>query len=338
MRLRNLGRWAGAMAALGVAWLVAGAMAWPGAAWQADPELRAMCARAERIVHGVVEESVSAADPPGEIWTTYTITSGALVGTSPCTIVAPGNYLGELYSGTTKVLDHVSVTIPKGEIFVIIGGSGCGKTTLLKHMTGLLRPTSGAIFHGDQDITGMDEDELATMQRKIGIAFQSSGLFNSMTVGDNVALPIREYGDVDPDLVDSLVRMKLSLVGLAGVQHLMPSELSGGMRKRAGLARAIALDPPILFFDEPSAGLDPIMAASLDELILQLKKLLGLTIVIVTHELESIRTVADHVLMLDQGKVIFEGTVDEAETSDVERTRQFFERKPDDYISQRNIN
>jgi phospholipid/cholesterol/gamma-HCH transport system ATP-binding protein len=132
--------------------------------------------------------------------------------------------------------------------------------------------------------------------------------------------------------------MKLSLVGLAGVQHLMPSELSGGMRKRAGLARAIALDPPILFFDEPSAGLDPIMAASLDELILQLKKLLGLTIVIVTHELESIRTVADHVLMLDQGKVIFEGTVDEAETSDVERTRQFFERKPDDYISQRNIN
>jgi phospholipid/cholesterol/gamma-HCH transport system ATP-binding protein len=240
--------------------------------------------------------------------------------------------------GSTKVLDHVSVTIPKGEIFVIIGGSGCGKTTLLKHMTGLLRPTSGAIFHGDQDITGMDEDELAKMQRKIGIAFQSSGLFNSMTVGDNVALPIREYGGVDPDLVDSLVRMKLSLVGLAGVQHLMPSELSGGMRKRAGLARAIALDPPILFFDEPSAGLDPIMAASLDELILQLKKLLGLTIVIVTHELESIRTVADHVLMLDQGKVIFEGTVDEAETSDVERTRQFFERKPDDYISQRNIN
>lgn len=239
--------------------------------------------------------------------------------------------------GDTLILKDVSFEIPQGHVFVIIGGSGSGKTTLLKHLTGLLRPTSGAIFHGEHDITKMDEDQLARMQRKIGIAFQSSGLFNSMTVGENVALPIREYGNVDPDLVDSLVRMKLSLVGLAGVQHLMPSELSGGMKKRAGLARAIALDPPILFFDEPSAGLDPIMAASLDDLILQLKKLLGITIVIVTHELESIRTVADRILMLDRGHVIFEGTLEEAETTDVERTKQFFERKPDEYITQRDI-
>lgn len=239
--------------------------------------------------------------------------------------------------GQTLILDDLTFEIAKGEVFVIIGGSGSGKTTLLKLLTGLLRPTSGTIYYGGEDITAMDEDQLAQKQRGIGIAFQSSGLFNSMTVGENVAMPIREYGNVSPELVDSLVRMKLSLVGLAGVQHLMPSELSGGMKKRAGLARAIALDPPILFFDEPSAGLDPIMAASLDELILQLKKLMGITIVIVTHELDSIRTVADRILMLDRGKIIFQGTVDEAEHSEVERTRQFFERRPDEYIAQRNI-
>jgi phospholipid/cholesterol/gamma-HCH transport system ATP-binding protein len=236
--------------------------------------------------------------------------------------------------GDTQVLHDLTFEVPRGQIFVIIGASGCGKTTLLKHMTGLLRPTSGTIHFNGDDITKMDEDELARMQRGIGIAFQSSGLFNSMTVGANVALPIREYGDVDPQLVDSLVRMKLSLVGLAGVQHLMPSELSGGMRKRAGLARAIALDPPILFFDEPSAGLDPITAATLDELILRLKNLLGITVVIVTHELDSIRTVADRILMLEAGRIIFEGTVAEAESTDIDRTRQFFERKPDEHIAQ----
>ncbi len=237
--------------------------------------------------------------------------------------------------GDTLVLDRVSFEVNKGEIFLIIGGSGCGKSTLLKHMTGLLTPTSGnVVFMGD-DITRMDEDDLSRMQRKIGIAFQSSGLINSLTVGDNVALPIREYGEADPLLVDAMVRMKLSLVGLAQAQHVLPSELSGGMRKRAGLARAIALDPPVVYFDEPSAGLDPIMAAGLDELILNLRNLLGITFVIVTHELDSIRAIGDRVMMLDQGVVEFVGAVEDAEKSPVERVRQFFERRADEYISQR---
>lgn len=237
--------------------------------------------------------------------------------------------------GERLVLDRVSFSVARNEIFVVIGGSGCGKTTLFKHMTGLLRPTSGRIIHAGQDITLLDEDGLSELQQNIGIAFQSSGLFNSMTVAENVAMPLREFGNMDEQLIDSIVDLKLSLVGLAGAQNMMPAELSGGMRKRAGLARAIALDPPVVFFDEPSAGLDPIMAAGLDDLILALKRLLGITVIIVTHELDSIRKVADHVLMLHQGQVIFDGTVQEAERGEVARTRQFFERRADEAILQR---
>ncbi|HPC18350.1 MAG TPA: ABC transporter ATP-binding protein [Candidatus Hydrogenedentes bacterium] len=238
--------------------------------------------------------------------------------------------------GETLVLDGISCKIRRNEIFVIIGGSGCGKTTLLKNLTGLLRPTSGRISFFGKDITAADEDELSKIQRRFGIAFQSSGLFNSMTVGDNVALPLREYGNMSEDLIGAVVRLKLSLVGLAHAEHLMPDELSGGMKKRAGLARALALDPPVVFFDEPSAGLDPIMASGLDDLVLTLKKLLGITFVIVTHELDSIRKVADRVLMLDRGKAVFLGTLNEALTADVPRLRQFFDRRADDFIMQRN--
>ena len=239
--------------------------------------------------------------------------------------------------GETKVLDDVSFSVGRGEIFLIIGGSGCGKTTLLKHMCGLLKATSGEIVYQGQDIAEIDEDALAMLQRTFGIAFQSSGLFNSMTIGDNVALPLREYGNMDEQLIDAVVRMKLSLVGLGSASALMPSELSGGMRKRAGLARAIALDPPLVYFDEPSAGLDPIMACGLDELILDLRKLLGITFVIVTHELDSIRKIADRILMLDYGRALFLGTPAEAEHADVDRVRQFFERRADEHIAQRNI-
>lgn len=248
----------------------------------------------------------------------------------PETLITVENLVA--HYGEKKILDGISLDIKQGEIFVILGGSGSGKTTLLKHMTGLLHPTSGSVKYQGIDITEMDEDELSKVQQGFGIAFQSGGLFNSMTVAENVALPLREYGNLDESLIQPLVRLKLSLVGLTAAGDLLPDELSGGMRKRAGLARALALDPPIVYFDEPSAGLDPIMAAGLDELVLDLKRLLGITFIIVTHELESIRTVADRVVMLDKGKVLFEGSVEEAEKSDVERVRQFFERKADAFI------
>ncbi len=237
--------------------------------------------------------------------------------------------------GTTKVLDGISFDVREREIFVLIGGSGSGKSTLLKHMCGLMLPTSGHIRFRGADLATMDDDALSKMQRNIGIAFQSSGLFNSLTVGDNVALPLREYTDYDAATIEALVRMKLSLVGLAQAKDLMPSELSGGMKKRAGLARALALDPPLLYFDEPSAGLDPITASGLDNLILDLRNLLGITIVIVTHELDSIRTITDRLLMLDRGKAIFCGGLQEAQENGPPRVRQFFERRPDAFISQR---
>ncbi len=243
----------------------------------------------------------------------------------------------DTHYGDKQILDDVSCEIARGEIFVVLGGSGCGKTTLLKHMTGLLSPTSGGIYINGQNIADLSEDELARMKQGIGIAFQSGGLFNSMTVGENVALPLREYRLVDSQLIPAIVRMKLSLVGLVDAENLLPDALSGGMRKRAGLARALAADPPVVFFDEPSAGLDPIMASGLDELILELRRLLGVTFVIVTHELDSIRAVADRILMLDKGRVLFQGSVAEAESSGIDRVQQFFERRPDTHIAQRNL-
>lgn len=236
--------------------------------------------------------------------------------------------------GERVVLDGISFDVCPGEILVVLGGSGCGKTTLLHHMVGLLRPLSGTIRYWGRDIGRMDEDEMAALLHRVGISFQGGALFNSMTVGENVGLPMQEYGNMDEEMVEILVRMKLSLVGLANSGYLMPSELSGGMKKRVGFARAIAMDPEIMFFDEPSAGLDPILAAGLDELILDIRRLLGVTMVVVTHELESIRAVADRALMLDGGKIIFMGKVGEAEQSSNSRVRQFFDRRPDATIGE----
>ncbi|MCX6355824.1 MAG: ATP-binding cassette domain-containing protein [Candidatus Aureabacteria bacterium] len=234
--------------------------------------------------------------------------------------------------GEQTVLDRISFDVYPDEILVVLGGSGCGKTTLLRHLVGLIKPAAGQIRYWGEELTKMDEDELAMLLRKIGISFQSGALFNSMTVAENVALPIEEYGGMDKTLTDILAWMKLSLVGLGDCGARMPDELSGGMKKRVGFARAIAMDPEIVFFDEPSAGLDPIMAAGLDKLILDMRRLLGITMVVVTHELESIRTVADRVLMLDRRKKIFEGTLKDAESCSIARVRQFFDRKPDKTI------
>ncbi len=231
--------------------------------------------------------------------------------------------------GDREILKNISISIPRGMTTVILGGSGCGKSTLLKHLIGLLKPTKGKILTDGKDITLMKEDELNEVRKKMGVLFQGAALLNSMTLSDNVALPMREHTKLKESTMQIMVRMKLDLVDLSGFEDFYPSQLSGGMKKRAGLARAMALDPEFLFFDEPSAGLDPVTAAGLDELILKLKNVFKMTIIVVTHELPSVFTIADYVIMLDAGEVIFSGTLDELRASDNPRIRMFLERKPE---------
>lgn len=202
--------------------------------------------------------------------------------------------------GEVTILDNITFDVYEGEIFVILGGSGCGKSTLLKHLIGLIRPYSGRVIIDGDDISNCDDETFQKILRKIGILYQSGALFGSMTLAENVGLPIEEYTDLSKKAIETLVSMKLKLVDLDGYENHLPSEISGGMKKRAGLARAMALNPKILFFDEPSAGLDPITAVELDNLINHLNRSLGTTMVIVTHELESIYEVAHRVIMLDK--------------------------------------
>jgi phospholipid/cholesterol/gamma-HCH transport system ATP-binding protein len=235
--------------------------------------------------------------------------------------------------GEETILENVSFEVYEGEIFVILGGSGCGKSTLLKHLIGLIRPYSGQVIIDGENISRGDSQVVQRLLRKIGILYQGGALFGSMTLAENIALPILEYTDLSSDLVSSLVRMKLNLVQLEGYEDYLPSEISGGMKKRAGLARAMALNPKILFFDEPSAGLDPVTSAGLDNLILHLNKSLGTTMVIVTHELESILTVAQRVIMLDKS---LKGIVAEGDPRHLRETSRnplvwrFFNRQPED--------
>ncbi len=200
--------------------------------------------------------------------------------------------------GDYVVMRQLNFAVREGEVKVLMGGSGCGKSTLLKYLIGLCASSEGAIYYGD-DLFHPDQANFQQICRRFGVLFQSGALWSSMTVEENCALPLEQYSDLSPKEIKELVDFKLSLVGLAGFGHRFPSELSGGMRKRAGLARAIALDPEILFFDEPSAGLDPVSSARLDELILELRNALGATVVIVTHELASIFAIADSALYLD---------------------------------------
>lgn len=230
--------------------------------------------------------------------------------------------------GERRILDDVNVRVRYGEIMVIMGGSGSGKSTLLRHLLGLNRPSGGSIRLLGKDITRLTADEMYGMRRNMGVSFQGGALFNSMTVGENVALPLREHTRLDLNTIRIMARMKLEVVNLAGFEDFMPSQLSGGMVKRAALARAIVMDPRLLFFDEPSAGLDPVVSAELDELILTLREAMNMTIVVVTHELESAFKIADRITVLDGGRVLLTGSVAEVRASDNARIQDLLNRRP----------
>jgi phospholipid/cholesterol/gamma-HCH transport system ATP-binding protein len=228
------------------------------------------------------------------------------------------------------IIDNISFEVYSGEIFVILGGSGCGKSTVLKHMIGLYKPAEGQILIDGDDIAAAGGEDRIRILKKIGVMYQRGALFGSMTLLENVRLPLEEYTDLPQEAMDLISRMKLKLVGLDGFENYMPSEISGGMQKRAAIARAMALDPEILFLDEPSAGLDPITSAELDHLILRLRQSLGITFVVVTHELPSIFTIADRVIMLDKRTkgIIATGKPEELRDHSPDPwVRQFFNRE-----------
>jgi phospholipid/cholesterol/gamma-HCH transport system ATP-binding protein len=228
--------------------------------------------------------------------------------------------------GEREILHGINFDVRRGETLVILGGSGSGKSTLLRTLVGLERPSSGQIWIKGKDIATISQEEMDDIRKRIGMSFQGGALFGSMTVGENVALPLREHTKLEESTIEIMLRLKLEQVGLAGFEYYMPSQLSGGMKKRAAVARALAMDPEILFFDEPSAGLDPIIAAGIDQLILELKKAFRMTIIVVTHELASAFLIADRMVLIDKGNVVAIGTTEEMRASTQPRVRQFLDR------------
>ncbi len=235
--------------------------------------------------------------------------------------------------GGRKVLNGLSFKVLKGDTMIIMGGSGCGKSTLLRHIIGAMKPTSGSVKLFGEEITTMEEKQLSHIRRRFGMLFQSGALLQSLTVGENVALPIVEHGQLDPGIVDLMVKMKLEMVGLTGFEHLKPAEISGGMKKRVGLARALALDPELLFSDEPTAGLDPIMTSVVDILTQEMTRKLGVTAVVVTHDMTSAFRIGSKMIMLgtgpNQGKIIAAGTPAEIRASTNGEVQQFINGEPD---------
>jgi phospholipid/cholesterol/gamma-HCH transport system ATP-binding protein len=235
--------------------------------------------------------------------------------------------------GPVEILHGINFEVKPGETLVILGGSGSGKSTLLRTLVGLERPSSGQIWINGKNIAAISRTEMDEIRKKMGMSFQGGALFGSMTVGDNVALPLREHTKLEESTIEIILRLKLEQVGLAGFEYYMPSQLSGGMKKRAAVARALAMDPEILFFDEPSAGLDPIIAAGIDQLILELKRAFRMTIVVVTHELASAYLIADRMVLIDKGNVLSIGTTEEMRSSSQPRVRQFLDRVAEPEVS-----
>jgi len=238
--------------------------------------------------------------------------------------------------GSFVIMERLNFEIPNGKVFIVMGGSGCGKSTLLRHLIGLKKPASGSIYYGDLKMGTITQKQRNLILRKIGVLFQGGALWSSMTLAENIKLPLNEFTKLKPREQDQVASIKLSLVGLKGFEDFYPSEISGGMRKRAGLARAMALDPEILLFDEPSAGLDPINSRHLDDLILQLRDSLGTTIVVVTHELSSIFAIGDDSIFLDPEtkSIIAKGKpTDLAKNSDQRKVREFLSRGKGDLKS-----
>src|SRR6266852_4783875 len=235
--------------------------------------------------------------------------------------------------GEREILHGIGFDVMRGETLVILGGSGSGKSTLLRTLVGLERPSSGEIWIKGKNIAALSESELDEIRRKIGMSFQGGALFGSMTVGENVALPLREHTKLEDSTIEIILRIKLQQVGLEGFEYYTPAQLSGGMKKRAAVARALAMDPEMLFFDEPSAGLDPIIAAGIDELILELKRAFHMTIIVVTHELASAFLIADRMLLIDKGNIVALGTTEEMRSSTQPRVRQFLDRIAEPEVS-----
>jgi phospholipid/cholesterol/gamma-HCH transport system ATP-binding protein len=235
--------------------------------------------------------------------------------------------------GEREILHGISFDVVRCETLVILGGSGSGKSTLLRTLVGLEKPSAGEVLIKGWDLAKTSAAEMDEIRRKIGMSFQGGALFGSMTVGENVALPLREHTKLEDSTIEIILRLKLQQVGLEGFEYYMPAQLSGGMKKRAAVARALAMDPEILFFDEPSAGLDPIIAAGIDELILELKRAFHMTIIVVTHELASAFLIADRMLLIDKGDIVAVGTKEEMRSSKQPRVRQFLDRIAEPEIS-----
>ena len=229
--------------------------------------------------------------------------------------------------GDKKILSDINLSVSRNEIMVIMGHSGSGKSTLLRYILGLEKTKKGVIKLLGSELAKINKNELYQLRKRIGVAFQSGALFSSMTVGENIQLPLYENTNLDENTIQIMSRIKLELMQLSGTESLMPAELSGGMLKRAGLARAVIMDPELLFFDEPSAGLDPITSAHLDSLILQLRDTLNMSIVVVTHELESAFKIADRIIILDKGEIILEGTKEKIKKSNDSRVINMLKRR-----------